>query len=353
MPSKKDEASYVQEACLGRVQMRRTRKMCYLVKWLGWDALGDITSEPPENVLVAKVEHPLLDQTAKTFQEDLKALLDDYLAQHPGSSSPATAEDSESSDQEEKEVAPPVKAPPRKSQVPEPPVAKRRKTTESKATSSLFVSKASSASGHTTTQPAHTAVPAHPSAQEDVSIRGATYSVMRRQFLVVEDPPAPLPGPRVALFLRVDHAQMNPGLCWTTRPSLCYDSSNPDCSILEASVDHISQHFGMGWFYHEMSGVSLGGYRHQKVARFQQGDVIGLVVDTNKNVGYCIQNGEAVLRVPFPSSTSQPMVFAIHLCRGDEVTLCAPPFPIDELNGDSAPQLLIDGSPTAQSLPSP
>ena len=49
-------------------QLRKTRKICYLIKWVGYNELEDITSEPPANVKVPKVETPLLDQGKDDFE---------------------------------------------------------------------------------------------------------------------------------------------------------------------------------------------------------------------------------------------------------------------------------------------
>ena len=43
-------------------------KICYLVKWEGYDKVVDITCEPSHNVLVEKHEDPLLDQAEQSFQ---------------------------------------------------------------------------------------------------------------------------------------------------------------------------------------------------------------------------------------------------------------------------------------------
>jgi len=298
---------YIQEACLGRARMRAGRDpVCYLIKWQGYDDLGDVTCEPPTNVLVPRVEAPLLDQRSDTFRTDLRVLLAKYLESPQGAKAKAKG-----SAQKRKRV-----------------VVDEDTDTERSGADSESPAPASPTPPPPSTPPAPRACPDAPPG--DVVIQGRWISVTaHRQYVRADagDPDAEWG----ALFVSVTKPHMNPGIAFAhpaslVAPGVAYTTDAPP---LYGSVEACSRDGGIGWFFHELSGISLGGRRHPHAAPvggFQAGDAVGLVVHRPTGTAYLVRNGAGIGRLvlgkaPVPAG----MGFFVHLCPGDVLELCPSP----------------------------
>eukprot|EP00667_Euglena_gracilis_P014958 EG_transcript_15523 len=256
--------AYVQEACLGRVRTKKGKKtILYLIKWQDYDKLADITCEPPDNVLVQRVEEPLLDQASEDFRKDLAALLKKYLESHPSTKSP-------------------VKAPKRRIVADDDAEDAAEPAPKKKPAPSAGASKVPAGGAAVDKWPALLGGASCPLAP-DVERTGDRYTVTKyRQFVLL--PPTEEDGKDwVGVFMKVQVAKLNPGLVFS-HPKCLLGPAPPDSLTppLYGSVDGASRDGGVGWFFHHESGVSIDGIRCAKsdqVPAFVEGDTVGLVVD--------------------------------------------------------------------------
>jgi hypothetical protein len=321
------EMPYYQEACLGSVTVLRGKeRRRYLIKWRGFETLGDITCEPPDNVRVPKKEEPSLDQSDDAFAERLAAVLAEYQRAKQAGELPVSEDEKEAEEEEEedKEGA--------------EGTCKEAKGKRVRATSS----NAPGGKARRTRGPASDPQPKPDPTSLAPCVRGSSYTVPVRQFVVVDGPAVCREGPLAALFLTITTAVLNPGLGYALRADLRGpEGGNPDEPPLQGGVDGMSAHGGFGWFFHRQSGVSLRGRRQHDHAAFPcltfaEGDTVGVVVAHDAGVGYCVHNGRTVFRVAFTPVHSEPMAFALHLCPDDEVSVVPAPGPLASFAHDGA-----------------
>eukprot|EP00668_Euglena_longa_P001611 GGOE01001902.1.p1 GENE.GGOE01001902.1~~GGOE01001902.1.p1 ORF type:complete len:253 (+),score=19.04 GGOE01001902.1:118-876(+) len=224
----------------------------------------------PDNVLVQRVEQPLLDQASASFQSDLAVLLKRYLESHPPSKSSGkvvkrhiVADD----DNEDGGESQPNKKPKSKIQQMADEVG---------------------CSPDTIPQLVGNLAP-------DVQKTGSQYAVTKfRQYILLPQPEEDKDW--VGVFATLHSAKMNPGVVFSNPkhllgPATVTGPNTPLCG----SVDSASRGGGVGWFFHPQSGISIDGIRCAKsddVPAFGEGDTIGLVIDLRASTAYLV-HGDA------------------------------------------------------------
>eukprot|EP00667_Euglena_gracilis_P018750 EG_transcript_19954 len=296
---------FIQEACLGRVKVRKARKpIHYLIKWQGYDKVKHITCEPPDNVFVQRVEHPLLDQASSSFATDLAVLLKRYHETCPPQSSTPSTKPEKATKQQivvEECSEGSGKTPPKRATAPqrraEPP-RKRSKASEDPLRSLLA-----------------------PGVQKV----GDRFSVSEtRQFVLLPQHDEKYLA-YVSIFAVVRSAKGNPGLVYSHPEHLAASNVKPDAGVpLQGTVDSASKAGGVGWFHHPFSGISVDGGRcggAPDIPSFAEGDTIGLVIDMLTPYAFLAKNGRTIARVAFARSSCREtgLRFALHLCPGDEL----------------------------------